>query len=152
MSSSNKARRHTREAIDRAMMGLMARCQAIAADPASGMEVETLVLFGSALDNSRPDYGDLDIGFRIAVKPDREWLAVLKDAEAAGYRPWDPKTFHHSPHGSTLRRLKARSHILSMHDMGEVERLGCAYRVIYQRPATAQPVPILGGKKRAKAA
>lgn len=152
MSSSNKARRHTRAAIDRTLAGLLSRCMAIAADPAFGLEVETLAVFGSALDEGRPDYGDLDIGFRFAVKPARVWIDVLNEARAAGYDVMNPKTDHLSPEGAALRRLKSRSHILSMHRMDELARLGCAYRVIYQRPATAQPVPILGGKKRAKAA
>jgi predicted nucleotidyltransferase len=135
MSSKNKHRRHTRAAVQRILDGVLARCAEVQADPTEGMQVEKLAVFGSFLDDGRPDYGDLDLAIKVGVKPGFVWLDVLDEAINAGYCPWNPRTAHLDPHGRVKRRVKARSQIISLHDFDELAQLKCPFRVVWEAPA-----------------
>lgn len=135
MSSKNKARRHSREAVQRVLDGALARCADVQNDPLEGIEVRKLAVFGSFLDDTRADYGDLDLAIEVGVKPGLVWIDVLNEARENGYRPWDPHTIHKHPYERVKRRIKARSHIISLHEFGELETLKCPFRIVWEAPA-----------------
>ena len=141
---AKNGRRYRRATIERALAKALARCREIAADPTCVREVGTLVVFGSALDAKRQDYGDLDLALETPPKP--EWhmsrhgtFAPALAEHAKHYPLYDPGSFAAAslvwaPEMVGVRRMKARSPVISIHFLPEFETLGCAYEVVYKRP------------------
>jgi hypothetical protein len=127
-------RRITSARKDQLIRLVIERAEKIAAADDFAFEVEQLVLFGSALQDDLPDYGDVDVGSAIVFKriyPDIR-AALQVEQEITGIPYYDPVRGH--PQVRIERFLKSRSPSIHLQELDQVRRLGVPHRVIYQRP------------------
>jgi hypothetical protein len=104
--------------------------------------VRTAVVFGSFLDQDRPTVGDVDLAVKLEDRhPGRElrsqaaraYCAACRAAGVSLPRDWLAQLYW--PHEHVMRRLKAGSRVLSVHDLDrEAELLAQGpARVVYDR-------------------
>jgi hypothetical protein len=84
--------------------------------------VTELAVFGSFLDSSKPELGDLDIGYATHRR---------KPFQKHEWKGWD-EFWKRNPEKQALLRLKGRSPFVSIHTMKEVAELRIPHRIIYR--------------------
>ncbi len=131
--------RLSREAVDAVVAAVVARAQAINGDKRHIARITEIRLFGSALDNTREDYGDVDIEARIDTRK-------LPEKEVAEARAEIATRVPQSWRDSFLRDLRAEEDYDRRNVTNELSRgmkglslsrnatdsLGCEYRCIYK--------------------
>ncbi len=127
--------RISRAQADHILGEVLARAQAINADPNRLSRVSALLLYGSALHEDRPDYGDVDLDPVVARRPLTE--ARRDEIKIA---PLVPASTPNGPLGhmaeevwdanDRIKRELSRSLKGLSLSQGAVERLGCEHWVV----------------------
>lgn len=142
LAMAQKSLRRMTYATVRAMeTRVLAVVVAMAAEPAFSIEVTRLAVFGSAAAaEPAEDYGDLDLTFEMKEKPQYASWETAFDAfnlafeERSDQSAWGIV----SPDTEIPYQIRKRARCrqgLSFHRWKEIEHLGCARRVIYDRDA-----------------
>jgi hypothetical protein len=120
---------------DQLIQAVLARVQEIATHPQFAFEVKLLILFGSALQDDLPDYGDVDMALSIDFKPiypDRD-TALEAEQELTGIPYYDLN--RGLPDLRICKLLKNRSAFIHLHVIDVGQRLQVPHRVLYTRPS-----------------
>jgi hypothetical protein len=132
--------RMKREAVDSIVAKVIERARMINADPGRIARVVELRLFGSALDTTRKDYGDVDIETRITTRtlPPDEVAQARANISAQVPQSWrsDIILSHFAEETydrrTAMRALSRGIKELSLSEEGQIKRLGCEYRTVYR--------------------
>lgn len=120
---------------DELIKAVLSRAKEIADDPGFAFEVTALALFGSALRDDLPRYGDVDIALSIDFKrayPDRR-AAMGVEEQFTGIAAWDLDRGH--PHLRVMRYLRRRSHFVHLGAyLEDILRTHIPHRLLYTRP------------------
>jgi len=133
------AHRLARDKAAASLAQLVARAEAINANPDLAHVVTELRLYGSLLNETAGEVGDVDIAF---VLSDRPWIG---DRAAASKARWAASGreggsfFQELVYGETevVALLKGRSPYLSLQPLREIEKLGCPTKVVFTAGAVA---------------
>lgn len=131
--------RLSRQAVDSIIETVTTRARAINADPDRIARVTELRLFGSALDNDRKDFGDVDIEARIEIRK----LPTAEVARAHGKiaskvpRSWRASFFRNLDAEEEFDRRNVFTALrrgikgLSL-SKNTIQMVGCEYRCVYR--------------------
>lgn len=134
--------RFSRRQADAILDKLLDRVRRLNADSGRLARITELRLFGSALYDDRPDYGDVDVDAVTAIRrhPEAEVRRLSQVMRAQTPRAWHqyfhPGSTPKAPEeGWDLRRIEtdaSRAIKGLSFGTGTISRLGCQYRVIYR--------------------
>ena len=128
-----------RKKADELVAGLLQRIKQVNVDDYYLYVVDEVRLFGSYIDASRHDFGDVDAGVKLARRSaHRRLVDQLEERKQQGgpqrfgsYADW-----LRYPELEVIKFLKNRSPYLSLRNMHQLEELGAiATRVLYDRSA-----------------
>jgi predicted nucleotidyltransferase len=135
--------------IEEVLTAVLEECAAINAEPDHLMYIDEVVLFGSALDNDRKSYGDIDLDIMVRKRPDfegRETVTetILERVSASKLRNsilGPTYAAEGQDRSEILKRIKKINPIVSVHS-DEAEMNGFRRRQIFKWDlAASRPVP-----------
>jgi hypothetical protein len=139
LAQAKFARRLARDKAATLLVQLVARAEAINANPDLAHVVTELWLYGSLLNETAGEVGDVDIAFALNDRPGiGSRVAASKHRWAASGRKGG-SFFQELVYGETevLALLKGRSPYLSLQPLSEIEKLGCPTKVMFTAGAVA---------------
>ena len=118
--------------------GLLQRAKQINEDDRFVLAITELRLFGSYLDQTAEDFGDVDVGFGTDVKPtykalDVTELSKLTQRLLPDISPRNFLEFLFLPKKVILRTLKNRSPYISLHPIQELAKIGVEGQIIFPK-------------------
>ncbi len=134
---SRAVRRISREKAESILKGFMDRVKAVNANDDFGWYVVEVRLFGSYLDPSFTDLGDIDLGVELARRPiiGREVVAHNKERARLSGRAsltfFQELTFAQS---EVQKFLRSRSPYISMHRLDDIEDIKAKSKLLYRAP------------------
>lgn len=126
---------------DALVAGLKERAGAINADDRYVQSVAELQVFGSYVDLSKADCGDVDVAYRRVVKSKYQNLNItdlsnLTREQFPQIRPRNFLIFLYLLEKVILQTLKGRSPYISLHPMAELVKIGVTGTTIFSTAAT----------------
>ena len=123
--------------------GLLERAKQINEDDRFVLSITELQLFGSYLDQTAEDFGDVDVGFGTDVKPmykalDVTELSKLTERLLPDILPRNFLEFLFLPRKAILRTLKNRSPYISLHPIEDLGKIGSL-----ERPSSLKTIDLL---------
>jgi predicted nucleotidyltransferase len=123
-------RRITAKTKDRLIQGVLDRAREIGRRPDFTFELDLLILFGSAMRDDLPDYGDVDLAMSIEFKqtyPDR-LTALEAQQDITGVPYYDLN--NGLPEIRIGKLIRQRSAFIHLHVLSEGQRLQVPHRVL----------------------
>jgi hypothetical protein len=139
LSQAKFARRLARDKAAALLAQLIARAEAINANPDLAHVVAELRLYGSLLNETAGEVGDVDIAFALNDRPRIGSRVAASKARWAASGREGGSFFQELVYGETevLALLKGRSSYLSLQPLSKIEKLGCPTKVMFTAGAVA---------------
>lgn len=137
LAQTKFVKRMNKEKADLIFQKFMDRVEEVNSDNTFLYSVKQLFLFGSYLDRSSDDFGDLDIAFVLErkIKDDKDFMAaqqkLIQDACENGkvFSSIVEEVYYSET--MVLKHLKNRSPYISLHRLSDVLELGAPHKQIY---------------------
>lgn len=127
-------RRYTRVTVEKNVAELLTRIEEINSSETMLYWVDEAWLFGSALDEAKPDYGDVDVVVRIAQRRDFTTDEILEYARASGRRFTNFVEQLGWGEIETWKKLRGGRSVVSVHDARlEFDQLTGEKKLLYKR-------------------
>lgn len=139
LAQAKFARRLARDKAAALLAQLVARAEAINASPDLAHVVTELRLYGSLLNETAGEVGDVDIAFALSDRPGIGDRAAASKARWAASGRESGSFFQELVYGETevVALLKGRSPYLSLQPLREIEKLGCPTKLVFTASAVA---------------